>query len=152
MMRPWYRSRLCWLGIPGLLFLLWISLGDPYRYCHFRVRLGEYDVGFTDRLRHAHLRLNIPKDGTLEPLAIEFTKPRIFRSGDDPGLFPRAISRSTGWNSRPSRSEVELAIAYWFLTLAYLAVWSVLLMGWQRRKARLQRGLSPAVGDPGNGV
>ncbi|WP_341407860.1 hypothetical protein [Luteolibacter soli] len=23
MIRPWYRSRLFWLGLPGLLFLVW---------------------------------------------------------------------------------------------------------------------------------
>ena len=26
MIRPWYRSRLFWLGLPGLLFLLWAWL------------------------------------------------------------------------------------------------------------------------------
>src|SRR5690242_17683201 len=25
--KPFYRSRLFWLGVPGLLFLLWVELG-----------------------------------------------------------------------------------------------------------------------------
>jgi hypothetical protein len=139
-MRPWYRSRLIWLGTPGLLFLLWISLGDPYRYCHLRVRFGDYGVGFTDRLRHAHLRLDIPKKGPMAPFAVEFTKPRIVRAGDDPGLFPRAIGRTTGWYSRLHRSEGVLSVAYWFLVPVYVAVWTGLFLAWQRRKARFQRG------------
>jgi hypothetical protein len=24
MIRPWYRSRLFWLGLPGLVFLMWL--------------------------------------------------------------------------------------------------------------------------------
>ena len=31
MIRPWYRSRLFWLGIPGLVFLLWSWFAYPRR-------------------------------------------------------------------------------------------------------------------------
>ena len=31
MIRPWYRSRLFWLGLPGLVFLLWLWWFFPPR-------------------------------------------------------------------------------------------------------------------------
>lgn len=135
--RPWYLSRLFWLGIPGLLFLVWASLGNPNRICMLDVRLGEHSVSLMDRQLMLQVRVEIPKTGSLEPFEFGYVKPTISRPlGEPPSRFPAAM-KSMGWFSgRRSRSG-DVSIAYWLLAAGYLGAWSGALAVWQRRKVTL---------------
>jgi hypothetical protein len=137
-MRRWYRSWLFLLGIPGFLFLLWVSLGNPNRISKLEVRLGEHSLAFTDRLLMLQVRVAIPETGRFEPLDIGVIKPTVSKSlGEPPGRLPPAV-QSMGWHSGRRSSSGAASIAYWFLAVIYLVVWGVSVALWQRRKARLE--------------
>ncbi len=136
--RPFYRSRLFWLGLPGLVSLSWMSLGDPGRLSMVEVRLGDHTLRFTDRLRVAQIRTEIPKNVPLGNLGIRYISPRNAKTSESPGLFPRAMQYS-GWYSGRRQSSGDASIAYWFLTALYLSSWLAILAIWQRRKSRLMK-------------
>ena len=155
MIRPWYRSRLFWFGVPGLVFLLWGWLAFPMRGIHLRASLGEYHLRFTDRSRVAVVSWEIYGRGRL--MAPGF-RADTFRLGpqrtpwgtvisEDPEVirdrdwFPPTI-RYDVWEGEyhlGTRRIPWVRVAYWFLLLIYLAAWGALLAGWQRRKSRLQK-------------
>ena len=145
MIRPWYRSRLFWLGLPGLVFMGWLWLakaGQVFAFGHLANNgTGESTLQYigasegsiyqvTTRYRYSigarhgfHWRgFNSPGAG-LAP---------------EPGTyFPRpfAIIRRSGWR----REHREIRLAWWVVISAYTAVWLGAVAGWQRRKARLSR-------------
>lgn len=137
--RPWYRSRLIWLGIPGLLFLIWASLGNPNRFGMLELQWGEHSVAFMDRHLMLQIQVRIPKAGPLGPFVYGYVKPTISRPlGEPPGRFPPAM-KSMGWYSGRRGSSGDVSIAYWFLTVVYLAMGSGALALWQWRKVRLAK-------------
>ena len=38
MIRPWYRSRLFWLGVPGLVFLIWLWADSENSKTYYSLR------------------------------------------------------------------------------------------------------------------
>jgi hypothetical protein len=159
MIRQWYRSMLFWLGVPGLLFLLWVwrqsnlhcveIYWGPCWFCS-----GQGDLLWHDSPLPLDLAMKEPgkrgwerieSSGGSEffgTLTYEVTPPPA--RGDvttrpiDPGescWFP-----PPRWQMRqdPNGQDFRLrSIHYWLLTGGYAGVWLGGLAGWQRRKARL---------------
>ncbi len=140
--RPFYRSRLFWLGLPGLVFLLWLwLLFSPKAIC---IDAGQrsFDV------------LSFPS-------AIEFTTSEdrnAFPSWEvdvwpleeedrvDPGdhLFKwdydeRYAGIPAGGGSFVSGfwRQHYLSMRPWLPSAAYLVLWLAAVAWWQRRKYRL---------------
>jgi len=136
MIRPWYRSRLFLLGIPGLLFLLWAWLADPLPASSLTLTTSAHRLNLDSRKRQFMIRR-------------EANRPDNFVIGGRQGtaasgtprarFFPPAVDhRTLDFSAPPDRQHRVnfLSIAYWFLLLLYLVAWSLLLLAWQRRKSR----------------
>lgn len=140
MIRPRHRSRVFWLGIPGLLFLLWgwIDWSSPPSMA---VRIG------TSRLTVGNwagvLRMVWVTDPGGSGFAISSRTGT--RAPDLINPFPPAI-RHSRVNLPGGNRFMTVSIAYWFLILLYLPLWLGVAAGWQRHKVRLPR--SPATPPP----
>lgn len=144
MIRPWYRSRLFWLGLPGLVFLLWLWLAkaDQIIYLgHTRItRAGApttrwigagagsiYQITYSNHFDPSLKRgfhWGLDPDGPLTYIPL---RPfGIYHKTVDPGEYR------------------ETRLAWWVVISAYTAVWLGTVAGWQRRKARLSRRAAAA--------
>lgn len=153
MIRPWHRSRLFWLGIPGLVFLLWAwgksnvvrvetSL-RPGRACSSQGKLFWYRVeADTDRLVTVDYAegnlLVLPNEYIVT--ACCFPVPRGFTTTepvlpDHRRWFPPPRWRAEQLDALSYYRFVSLP--YWLLTGGYAGVWLGGMGWWQRRKARL---------------
>lgn len=141
MARPWYCSRLFWLGFPGLLLLLWMWGGYLRTYVDgwWDTPDAQYSFGWGcgvaglciqehtwktfDAGRGAGFHYQFEK---LEPDEQTDVFPRAFRLEDDVSLPGFLEQKRYGF-------EVSL----WFILLIYMAAWLGALVLWQRRKLRL---------------
>ncbi|MEK7951635.1 hypothetical protein [Luteolibacter soli] len=135
--RPFYRSRLLWFALPGLLFLLSGWLNDPDYNHGIRLTLGDHILRIADEGRTLCI-----DPGTYRPG--KWTAPGFssYRRYNQPGLRPnwyrlfsqpfhhedRSNSTYTGW---------MIHLAYWPIILLYATLLLVTLSWWQRRKTRL---------------
>jgi hypothetical protein len=144
MIRPWYRSRLIWLGMPGLLFLLWgwvdrspssllTAKGSKLRLTTGN-RTGTLTVAWETRPGGSGDFAISGRTGTGTPGSIPLFPPAIQHWKVDLSGFPGGGSATT------------VKVAYWFLIIVYLPLWLGVLAGWQRRKGRLLK--SPATPPP----
>jgi hypothetical protein len=145
--RPWYRSRLFWLGVPGLMFLVWISL---FSGRSFFLTFGDSTNQFSCDVEAG--RVMVFSGGPEERI----TTPLYFAYGEGP-LAQRGIVELpppltwNEWKEATINQGVarvlnyrEIKVALWLLLTAYLFVWQGLLLWWQRRKLRiLTRPTSP---------
>ena len=154
MIRPWYRSRLFWLGIPGLLFLLWAwvesnvvrlkALVQPGFVWSSQGKLCWHEVdaatgGWEVTVDYREGTLSVSRQE-------EFVTACCF--GTSRGFISRTpvMIAERRWFPPPRWEAVQLdasssyrliSLPYWLLTGGYAGVWLGGLAGWQRRKARL---------------
>jgi hypothetical protein len=170
MIRPWYRSRLFWLGLPGLVFLMWlwgdsmkmgrwVWCGESHRCTLVGVIGGTIDLKrfsvnqgisrpstnfFRERVGSIRRRTVVPQPPPTGILCAEYG-PREPLGGmldhemEDP--FPPPISRFQR-QEIDQRVSYRIGIALWLVIAGYASVWWVVLIAWQRRKARLIRRAS----------
>lgn len=147
MIRPWYRSRLFWLGIPGLAFLVWCWLALDQRNAGIAWTTPEYRWGLSDS--EGFVQLAIIKGSGLTdgyPSGLSFWS-RVF-SRANVLWFPKAFQHVHPLPGNKITTEY-IRVSYWLLILLYLATWLGALTGWQRRKARLSRRAAEAgSGEP----
>jgi hypothetical protein len=136
MIRPWYRSRLFVLGIPGLLFLLWAWLADPHPPSSLTLTTPAHHLNLDSRQRQLVIQW---EDNRTDGFVIGGRRGTAAAGTPSPRLFPPAVGhRTLDFSAPPDRHRVNfLGIAYWFLLLLYLAAWGLLLLVWQRRRSRL---------------
>ncbi len=147
--RPFYRSILFWLGIPGLIFLIWFwfpGTGFTVTWVRAKDRIviasGGGTIGaayqkFTVS-RSTGLSFLLPPTGfTLEPRVNQLDPhegivgaPRLTMRK----LFPPAIQES---HIRGGTWASNVTFAVWLLGLLYLPVWLGTFAWWQRRKSHL---------------
>ena len=129
--RPWYRSRLFWLGLPGLVFLLWAWV----TFSGTSVAVARW------RKTHAYagsgqvVLLQVHRASAGSGSASSFEA----RIDKRPELERRWFRQAVDWRS-PLRLRSLMStfgVALWFIVLIYVALWSGLAFWWQRRKARL---------------
>ncbi len=139
MPRPWFRSRLFWLGAVCLIFLVWawrdsgahaagIQWGNPgrlYTVAHFKSSL-RFVVSPTTaasiRPGFSSYRNETPDEYRLRPrpLGFGFAEVVLVRARED----------------AEEENGVVVHFAYWLLVLIFLILWLTALIGWQRRKIR----------------
>ncbi len=126
--RPFYRSRLFWLDLPGLVFLLWgwwLSLGHvsqaswgwTHPWCVWQsagdlVAVWDSEVGPEwGEFRGSHEAVPMMED-------------REWRTGlpENRQMYP---------------TYRYVIVPYYQVVLAYVAAWLLALAWWQRRKSRL---------------
>jgi hypothetical protein len=158
MIRPWHRSRLFWLGLPGLVFLLWAwgesnvvrlkTLVEPGwgwvwssqgKLCWHDVNGDTSDWEVTVDYREGSLSVRPQEEFVI---ACGFPAPRGYI-----GRTPVMIAERR-WFPPPRWEAVQLdassscrlvSLPYWLLTGSYAGLWLGGLSGWQRRKARLMK-------------
>jgi len=125
---PWYRSRLFWFGLLGLLFLLWgwwLSTG------HISV------AGFTEKSPMAIGQAGGEVYGYWR--SDEWPVWRGFHSDHD-GISKEQASglklRLVEWREREPALRFVF-IRYYVVILVYMAAWLLPLAWWQRRISRL---------------
>lgn len=131
MTHPFYRSRLFWLGLPGLAFLLWLWGVDPFSTVTLDRGTSRVTVSTGRR------QVRIVTYTSAAPISVAGHTGTAHRPLPAP-LFPPAVKRTVlVVDSGSGVRATYLSVASWLLLLVYLGVWAALLTGWQRRKSRL---------------
>jgi hypothetical protein len=123
--RLFYRSRLFWLGLPGLVFLLWgwwISLS------HFS-RVGFSTLGIAQATGDvfAHWRSGTPLSwGGFSTGHMEIPAETARDLKATISVWPQ---QDPNWHT--------VIIPYYAVVLAYVAPWLLVVAWWQRRKRRI---------------
>ena len=157
MIRPWYRSRLFWLGIPGLLFVLWVWLakarddvffghtGTGYPYATTLCMGSCYGSIYQSRSRRRY-GLSGPDHIGLHASTEEF-------ESDEPTIYFPLRPFGIVQKKDDFGDYREIWVAWWVVMVAYASAWLGGLAAWQRRKVRLGRQMtarkSPTVRDSG---
>jgi hypothetical protein len=137
--RSIFRSRLFWLALPGLIFLLWGWFNDPEYYNGTYLCAGDHSLVIADNGRQVYLdartasspgRVIAPYCGYFRERRANVDVPR-----DPQTLFSDAIV--CGIEREPEVSKAWANLAYWLLILLYLAALFAIRLWWQRRKSRL---------------
>jgi hypothetical protein len=158
MIRPFYRSRLFWLGLPGLVFLLWAwaqsNRSQTRVYLVPSILCSTQGKVFWHRLRvdHEHEAIVDYRRGKITVITVEPSGAFIIRCGfpvprwhtvelpvkqGEQSWFPpvrwasHSINEDTGYS--------YASIPYWLLTGTYCLTLSAGIWWWQRRKARFIR-------------
>jgi hypothetical protein len=163
--RPWYRSRLFWLGLPGLLFLLWAWVNSNFiRHILF---LPDSTL---DSTQGKLLWWASDSDGT-HTVALDYRTSEVTVATLDPGERFHSIGCSfftTGdvasqpvepgeecWFPAPRWQSADLnaatyyrlaVVPYWLLAGGYAAMLAGGIHRWQRRKIRLlEASITPSA-------
>lgn len=129
MPRPWYRSRLFWLGLVPLLFLVWVWW-DSTTYTsgvHFRSAHREYVVGQGEGYVGVGLGTGRALYLSTSPLGWSF-----HRSRDLGPALPPAVEV---YLDHPEMGYL-VGVAVWLLVAGFTPTWIACLIWWQRRKRR----------------
>ncbi len=125
--RPFYRSRLFWLGLPGLVFLLWA----------WWLSTGHYSgAGFGGG-----------NNWVIGQMGGEVFAQWVSTSGPDWGEFGVEHREMTGEDAQDVKEMFvfmngcspafrAIFIPYYWPVIAYTATWLFSLALWQRRKSR----------------
>lgn len=133
MIHTWYRSRLFWLGLPGLLFLL--SGWFLFPQTSTEIGWGWPDQQFWVGDRSGELVIASVQDPS-SGLSIGFLADGRFHLPPSEAMyFPGAVRREKLVFAPILLTTVSFG--YWLLLLGYLAIWLPILAIWQRRKSRL---------------
>jgi hypothetical protein len=128
--RGWWRSRLFWLGMPGLMFLLWGWFAIPRTTATLTWRGvdGYVTLGHASRLAYCYFVPSLEKvpprwqrGATVSTAILEPERTNA--------VFPRAIQFDLG-----RRGGFNVFVAYWFLIFMYLPLWLGALAVSQRRR------------------
>ncbi len=147
--RPWYRSRLFWLGWLPIIFLAWLwwdSLlynnefsfvrnGSSNQYCAVYSRMGRltFDV------------VHIPSQGSSKSGLPHFHFERWDSTQSDlvDMNLGYHVSHAHIFNSGPVTTNYTLNLHYYLIVATAILVWLIACIWWQRRKRRLLQ--SPEV-------
>jgi len=119
---PWYRSRLFWLGIPGLLCLLWIWFGDMRKataVC-WGNHAAEYRLGWEQGVVAFVINKGGPPNLGFHGYHHDLPSDRKIE------IFAPALWLDDDW--------FGIYLGDWFLVAVYLIVWIAALVILQRRK------------------
>lgn len=148
-LRPFYRSRLFWLGLPGFVFLLWAWLDSGWNttdlaYCDNTRQRGVAQFQGELIFYRSETPLNRSWPGSYfihsrTPAAPAGNAWRIGRVS-----FPKLASHLAEERmlnpQKPSLGNMRqssVGVALWFVAASYAAAWILTLTWWQRRKSRL---------------
>lgn len=155
-LRPFYCSRLFWLGLPGLLFLFWAwdksistqaitHLGPSCgwagsghgRFLWFRVRThGDSLLGLDLRSGKASEE---PDGSVYYSSSAKYAVPLFQTTVTSPIVPAPPWFPAPHWRAERFAAGTSLfaSLPYWLLIAGYAAVWLSGIGYWQRRKTRL---------------
>lgn len=154
--RPFYRSWLFWLGVPVLVFLLWVwwdslrnatALGSEMRLSGrgFHLQAFQPEMGVERGMVQYH-RSRVTGSS---PDIVVAKDPLGFHRKKGPMFMAEGQERICGFKSMerdldvsPSRLRVKAVMCWfpiWFLVVGYGVVWLGSVVVWQRRKWRKWR-------------
>ena len=143
MIRPWYRSRLLWLGLPVLVSLLW-SWADSRRF-RSRVSWQTPNRFFVLEQRDSCLGFGWVSSPVFADGAGDFDWGREEASKADPfydpsepppPIFRPPFGHWISTVDQDSKSVEDWEVAWWVVVSAFTFVWLGTLVIWQRRKLR----------------
>jgi hypothetical protein len=137
MFRPWYRSRLFWFGLPGVIALLWGWLAFPQASTVIRWQSWETQYWCADRSGVFAVGIVRDKSTGFQRFSYETDLHDRGLASEETQFFPTAGRREL--LSFEDWSQNSLSCSYWLLLLVYFAAWLTILCFWQRRKARLMK-------------
>jgi len=142
MIRPWYRSRLFWFGVPGMLFLVWVAWIFPPRIV---TRTGP--SGVHQLLAYGSTLVIFIDPGAFAP-GWDMSAPRrgledIIPQGGPWVRWKREI-QPAGISGPPHVDY--LVMRSWLPALVYGVVWLAMVAGWQRYKCGMMKVAS--LSDP----
>jgi hypothetical protein len=166
MIRPWYRSRLFWLGLPGLAFLLWAGWDSERNFSEMAwvkpksvvsvylsggrlcgVVTEEAPVPAFSGPRLQFQREEGPRGGAMDLLfgGELARREREARRYFAPGVYRlrwsfRYLPTATPTAQVTSSSRLiyrEWGVEWWLVVAGYGLLLSLALVAWQRRKVRL---------------
>ena len=142
--RPLHRSRLFWLGLPGLVFLLW----GWWDSTHYRTIFGRTTAtGHVQVQSIGHMVMGIEVRGEGPPWSgswaflhlpetMVYADPKTGRMVNEYRVLPRYVAyKNRVYSDGSSMRRVE--VAYWFMVAVYGCAWVSACVVWQRRKRRL---------------
>lgn len=149
MIRPWYRSSLFWLGLPGLAFLAfaWFHsyrVAEGLRYVEKHRQWTLASTG--GYLCLVHLEAERPHSTFVGGLGWR-TGPGNTRTDGDLPLFGAPVVWDR-FNPKTYSLVVSrsLGIAHWLLLATYLGAWVLALAGWRRHQRRRLETLACEAG------
>ena len=150
MIRPWYRSLLFLLGIPGLVFGVWAwgLMPTPRLSLSYSTSRNQLFVSPSEHKVISICQRSFSRTST-EPRGFIIYPYNLAadRAGDGTG-GPPAFRWET-LEFEPGVMVRHVFIAYWAIVALYTAAWILALVGWQRRKRRIAAiaGVSCPPGD-----
>lgn len=154
--KPLYRSMTLWLGLPGLLFIMW-AWQDSVKNMAGIIRIasvthpGISSFWEHERIAQIHSAVMIeyytpePKPGRVYARTpLEWVRRRITISPD-----PRHLFRSFTWQSQPNAMGPDsgmvrtvIILPHWMILLAYTGLWGGVII-WRARRHRHAAGPVP---------
>lgn len=131
MPRPWHKSLIFWLGLPGLLFLLWAWV-DSQTHRAVVVTGIPGRIALVQTRNQVSLTLMPDRGGTF--FAIGGITHRPYMATDeapDPRFPPLRFRWVRHGDSR------ELLLPHWHLLLLYLSLWAAAFLTRNRMNKRL---------------
>ena len=150
--RPLYRSRLFWLGVPGLAFLLWVwwDSGGYVSYVAYERgnELRQVEVSRGGVLWTYALDLKPTGHAAVRPLRsgrIELAKMGVETTGrrlDFSEAFESEVRMVTVPAFGVEKEVHTVRLALWVIVLGYAAMWLGGVFAWRWRKVRVMRRLT----------
>jgi hypothetical protein len=152
MIRPWHRSRLFWLGLPGLLFLLWAWRSSNLT-C-YQLTLGSWELNSTQgKVLAWSMQSDSEHDFHLDYRTAEVftewiapnTRTKVRRIVPMAAAYPippgeQCWFAAAKWQAADLNADTYhrlLVLPYWLLAGGCAVAWIGVMVAWQRRKARL---------------
>lgn len=136
--RPWYRSRLFWLGVPGLVFLMWGWW-----------KSGSQMVRFDNGISDSNPAVGLFFDESCLMISWVFDPDSdLHFELEEAGMFEQTSHHSIGWFSNRFGYELEqpgyrrfhlFYIPLWLAVAAYSVLWLGALLLWRRLQTKRQR-------------
>lgn len=133
MISPWYRSRLFWFGLAGLLLLL-VGWGAPPRgYAAVEFDFHRYTIVISK----SNSAINASYNGH------EFRNPtlahpapwRVHSAKSPSGVYPKIFGAAISTGEGPMGSSISIGL--WFIVALYAVAWLGVMGWWRRRRHRL---------------
>ena len=146
--KRFWRSRLFWLGVPGLVFLLWLWAGSEKSSTYYSLRWKSPSyLGFGIGCTYGQIGgwIGRPYQGFANPGSQTGSS---FHRGPIDGRYRDQVNKDgPWWHEWESRSKDRLGFSVdcWLVVLVYVTSWLVGVLGLQRWKLCISARRVPAA-------
>lgn len=141
MLRPWYRSRLFWLGVPGFAFLIWAWLGQLRHYWYLSFTQVDGPVSASTWALESYagavsLGWSSHSFGISGPSSVGWDWSKENLDADEPTIYHTEFP--FGISYEPLGGYDYAWIDWWMLAALYATAWLVAQLAWRRRRRRME--------------